>query len=261
MATVTLYTLLSVFLVSLVSLAGLFTLSLNERLLRKILFVLVSLAVGALLGGAFIHLIPEAFEKSADPLTTSLIIVAGIVVFFGFEKILHWHHYHGSEKEHCPRCEAPMDKKIHPMGYSILISDGIHNFIDGIIIAASYMVSIEVGIAATIAVIVHEIPQEFGDFGVLIHSGFSTGKALLMNFFSAFFAVLGAIFALAIGSNAEELVLWALPFAAGAFIYIAVADLLPELHKTTKISHSLVQILAIFVGLTAMILLLALDVQ
>ena|SRR3989344_890452 len=261
MTTVTLYTLASVFAVSLISLAGLFTLSLNERVLRKILFALVSLAVGALLGGAFIHLIPEAFEQSTNILTTSLLVVAGILTFFCFEKILHWHHYHGSEKEHCLEYEESLRKKIHPVGYSILLSDGIHNFIDGVIIAASYLVSIEVGIATTIAVVIHEIPQEFGDFGVLIHAGFSTGRALLMNFLSAFLAVLGAVFMLVLGSSAQPLVIWALPFAAGSFIYIAVADLLPELRKTTKITHSLVQILGIFIGLAAMVLLLGLDVH
>ena len=129
------------------------------------------------------------------------------------------------------------------------------------IIGASYLTSVEIGAAATIAVILHEIPQEFSDFGVLIHSGFSVKKALLINFVSALTAILGAIIALAVGARADEVVLWILPIAAGSFIYIAAADLIPELHKTKNIAHSILQLLAIIAGVGATLALLFLEIR
>lgn len=244
-----LYSFTSVIIVSLISLAGLLTLSLREDLLRKYIFILVSLAVGALLGDAFIHLIPEAFEKISNPTLISLGIIAGIFIFFILEKILHWHHDHGSE-EMTP----------HPTGSLILISDGVHNFIDGLIIGASYLISIEVGIATTIAVILHEIPQEIGDFGILLHAGYTKGKALWLNFLSALLAIAGMIVALSLGGATETFALWLIPLTAGGFIYIALSDLIPELQKIKTIKYSLIQLLAIAVGITAMVLLLILEI-
>ncbi len=242
-----LYSLASVIVVSLISLIGLFTLSLNEKLLKKYVFILVSLAVGALLGDAFIHLIPEAFEQIGNPTNLALAIVGGIFIFFVLEKFLHWHH-HGIE-DHAP----------HPIGNLILVSDGIHNLIDGIIIGASYLISIEVGIATTIAVILHEIPQEIGDFGVLLHAGYTKSKALWLNFLSALFAIVGVIIALILGTMTESLILWLIPVAAGGFIYIAMSDLIPELHKTKKFTYSVIQLIAISIGIGSMLLLLAIE--
>jgi zinc and cadmium transporter len=250
MISVYIYAISSVVLVSLISLIGLFTISLNKELLRKYVFVLISLAVGALLGDAFLHLIPEAFEKIADSTYVSIAIVGGILIFFIFEKVLHWHHHaHGEEHE----------ETIHTNARMILVSDSVHNLIDGLIIGASYLVSIEVGIATTIAVMLHEIPQEIGDFGILIHSGYTRVKALWFNFLSASFAVIGAIIALSFGKVTDSLILWLLPIAAGGFIYVAMSDLLPELHKNNNTSQSLVQFLAILTGIVAMLLLLFLD--
>ncbi len=246
--TIYLYSIVSVLVVSLVSLVGLFTLSLKDGLLQKYIFVLVSLAVGALLGDAFIHLIPEAFESISNPTTVALVIIAGIFLFFILEKALHWHHHPGYE-----------DHDHHPLGYLILVTDGLHNFIDGLIIVASYLVSVEVGIATTIAVILHEIPQEIGDFGVLLHSGYTKTKALWLNFVSALFAVAGAALALLLGSQVESLTTWLLPLAAGGFIYIAMSDLIPELHKTKKLKYSIIQLISIAVGVGAMVVLLALE--
>lgn len=239
-----LYALGSVLIVSLVSLAGIFTLTLREELLRKYIFLLVSLAVGALLGDAFIHLLPEGFAGIENATNVSLAVIAGILIFFVLEKVFHWHHH----------LEGEDISTIHPTGRMILVSDGIHNFIDGLIIGASYLVSVEVGIATTLAVILHEIPQEMGDFGVLIHSGYTTGKALWFNFLSALLAVFGTILALTVGST-EKLTLWLIPFAAGGFIYIAMSDLIPELHKTKNVSHSVLQFIAVLVGIGAMVLL------
>lgn len=260
MTSVALYSFGSVVLVSLISLIGVLALSLNETVLRKWILVLVSLAAGALFGDAIIHLIPEAFEESANPTLTSLLVIGGILLFFVLEKFLHWHHQHGHElkEEECTD-EEICDKTeghVHPVGYLIVVSDGFHNFIDGVILATSYFVSIEIGIATTIAIILHEIPQEIGDFGVLLHAGFSKMKALAINFLSALFAVLGVVVAFAFKEYAGVFASVVLPLAAGGFLYIAGSDLVPELHKTTRVSHSIVQLIGISLGVAAMVALL-----
>ncbi len=251
-----LYSILSVIAVSLVSLVGIFTLTLNDKILKKYVFLLVSLAVGALLGDSFIHLIPESFETIGNGTNVSLAVIAGILIFFILEKVLHWHHHHVCDEESDKELEA---SHIHPSGYMILISDGAHNFIDGLIIGASYLVSIEVGIATTIAVILHEIPQEISDFGILLHAGYTKMKALWLNFLSALASVFGAVLALIIGSSSEILTTWLIPVAAGGFIYVALSDLIPEMHKTKLIKHSILQVIAVVVGICAMLLLLKLE--
>jgi len=240
------YAFLSVLVVSIISLIGVFTFSLKEELLRKYIFIFISLAVGSLLGDAFIHLIPEALESSLNPVLISVLIIFGIIAFFILEKFLHWHH-HGEDKN---------KPHISPVGNLILFSDGVHNLTDGIIIGVSFIASVPVGIATTIAVILHEIPQEIGDFTVLLHSGYKKKRALWLNFLSALFAIFGVVIAFILGKAGEVFVIWILPIAAGGFIYIAVADLIPELHKTKEITHSILQIIAVFVGILAMIALL-----
>lgn len=249
MITIYLYAVGSVLLVSLISLVGVFTLSLKEETLKKYIGVFISLAVGALLGDAFIHIIPGAFEQSINSNVISSLVIAGILVFFILEKFLHWHH-HG---------EDATSTEIHPVGKLILVSDGIHNLIDGVIIGASFFISIPIGIATTLAVILHEIPQEIGDFAVLIHSGYSKNKALWLNFVSALLAVVGVVLALVFGSIAEASIVWLLPIAAGGFIYIAVADLIPELHKHEGGNNSVLQIIAVIVGVGLMLLLTFLE--
>jgi zinc and cadmium transporter len=243
------YTFISVAVVSIISLVGVLTLSVREEVLRKYIFVFMSIAVGALLGDAFIHLIPEAFAQSANPVFPSILVIGGILLFFSLEKLLHWHH-HGEDHE---------EPSIHPVGKLILVSDGVHNFMDGIIIGASFMVSVPVGVATTLAVILHEIPQEIGDFAVLLHSGYTKRQALWLNFLSALTAVLGAVVFFLLGSVAEASATWFLPIAAGGFIYIAMADLIPELHKTTEARYSLLQFFAVVSGVVAMIGLLFLE--
>ncbi|MBL7045704.1 MAG: ZIP family metal transporter [Parcubacteria group bacterium] len=234
----------SVFLVSLISLVGIATISFKTRVLERYVFIFVSLAVGALLGDAFIHLIPESFEALGDPKLTSFLVISGLFIFFVLEKVLHWNHSHKLHSHKHPH--------IKPLGTMALASDGIHNLLDGLIIGASYLVSIEVGVATTLAVMLHEIPQEIGDFGVLIHAGYSKMRALVLNFLSALLAILGAIIALLLGASSETLTNYIIPIAAGGFIYIAVADLIPELQKVTRIRSSLIQIVAAFVGVLAM---------
>ena len=265
MNVVALYALGSVALVSIFSFVGIFTLSMSGTFLKKSISFLVALSIGALLGDAFLHLIPEALEVSHSTTLVSLLILLGIFTFFLIEKFFHWHHgLHGAEdhhKEHCDMLDngATKSSSVKPLGNLILISDSIHNFIDGIVIGASYFISIEVGIATTIAVILHEIPQEMGDFGVMIHAGYTRMRALMLNFFSALLAVAGTLIALLIGSASQDLLIWVLPIAAGSFIYIASSDLIPELHNETSIKESIVQIIAMLIGVTAMYLLLFLE--
>jgi len=264
MATIYLYTFASVLLISLISLVGIFVLLVNERVLRKLVFLLVSLAVGAFLGNVFIYLIPEAFAESTNITLTSVLFIVGMLAFFVLEKFLHWQHSHVDKESayhhHEELKEVPNKGKIRPLGYMILASDGLHNFIDGIIIGTSYLISIDLGIATTVAVIIHEIPQEISDFGVLLHAGFSRARALFFNFLSALFAVGGALIALIASSGIEGFAGWVIPLAAGGFLYIAGSDLIPELHKTKDAKSSLLQFAAIVVGVLAMLLLLVLEI-
>ena len=241
------YALLGVIIVSLVSFVGISILSIGEEKVRKYIFLFVSLAVGALLGDAFIHLIPEAF-KTIAPLTAGLLIIGGLFIFFMLEKFMHWHH-HEDDSEHA----------VHPVGKLVLFSDGVHNFIDGVIIGISFLASIPVGIATTLAVILHEIPQEIGDFAVLLHAGYTKKRALWLNFLSALTAILGTLIAFAIGNAGESLTVWILPVAAGGFIYIAVADLIPELHKTKERKYFIFELLALIIGVLLMVSLFFLE--
>jgi zinc and cadmium transporter len=239
----TIYALSSVFLVSLVSLIGILFFALKRNTLNKTILFLVSLSAGSLFGGSFIHILPEVVEANGFGATVSLSILGGIIIFFIIEKIVHWRHCHiPTSKEH-PHHLAPMN----------LIGDGVHNFIDGIIIATSYLVNINIGIATTIAVLLHEVPQEIGDFGVLLHAGLSKRKALLYNFGSALMAVLGAVIGVAIGKSSEQFALLILPFAAGGFIYIAGSDLIPELHKECGRKDIFLHLSALLIGIVLML--------
>lgn len=242
------YTLLSVLIVSVLSLVGAITLSISSKKLHSFLIYLISLSAGTLLGDAFLHLLPESFESNAAQ--SSLLILLGITLFLFLEKIIHWQH-----------CHHVLDEKhIHPFAYTNLIGDGIHNFLDGIIIATSYLISIPAGIATTLAVCLHEIPQEIGDFGVLLHAGFSKKRALMLNFFSALAAVLGGILALIFSNSIPGLQQFLVPIAIGGFIYIAGSDLIPEIHKHShNLKSSLLQIIAFLVGIGIMYLLLFLE--
>jgi len=240
--TLIVYTFLSVIIVSLISLIGAFTLSINKKVLDRSIFLLVSLAVGALFGDAIIHLIPEAFASFENTTTPALLIIIGIFIFFILEKFLHWHHCHGTHDSNCD--------VVRPLGRIILFSDGVHNFLDGVIIGAAYLVSIEVGIATTFAIILHEIPQEIGDFGVLIHSGYTRARALFVNFLSALVAILGAGFALILGDISENVIPALIAIAAGSFLYIAGSDLVPELQKISDVKKSALQFIAIIIGVT-----------
>ncbi len=242
------YAIGSVILVSVVSLVGLFFYPVKSANPKKFLIYMVSFSAGALFGDVFIHLLPEAAERTGFTATLALYVLSGIVFSFIVEKIIRWRHCHLPTTHDHP----------HPVAFMNLVGDVFHNFIDGLIIGASYMASIPIGIATTLAVVFHEIPQEIGDFGVLLHGGFTRRKALLMNFLVALSAVLGAIVALLIGSVAEGLISFMLPFAAGTFIYIAGSDLIPELHKEPELPESIKQLFWFLAGIGVMLALLAL---
>ncbi len=232
----------STFLVSLLSFTGIFFLAMRAKQLKRIIFILVSFAVGALFGNTFFMLIPESFALIENTQMIGLLIVSGLVVMFILEKFIHWHHCHNVSHDHD---EAPL-------GYISLVTDSLHNFTDGVLIAAAWMASPEVGIATTLAVVVHEIPQEISDFGVLLHAGFSKRKALLLNFIAACTAIIGAVITVLLGSHMEKLIVFILPFAAGGFIYLAGSDLIPELHRESSVRKSLIQFTAILTGLVLM---------
>ena len=230
--------------VSLTSLIGLLTLPLEEQKIRSILLYFVSFSAGGLFADAFIHLIPEAAEKGLE-LKVPMYILSGIIASFILEKLIQWRHCHIPTSEEHP----------HPFAYMNLFGDGVHNFIDGVVVAGSYIASFPVGMATTLAVVFHEIPQEIGDYGVLLHGGFTKNKALLFNFLTALMAVFGALLALALSVYIENFTIFLLSFAAGEFIYIAGSDLVPELHKETKPSKSTLQLIAFIFGVLVLLCL------
>ncbi len=224
------------------------SLVLNDKVLRTVLIVLVAFAAGALLGDAFLHLLPEIVEirGGLDP-ATSFATLAGVSVFFVLEKGLHWHHSHIGHEE-----------TVHPVAVTNVVGDGLHNFLDGAIVAASFATSPTLGIATAIAVALHEIPQELGDFGILVHSGLQPKRALALNFVSGLAAIAGAVATLAF-APVEAIENAMVPFTAGAFIYIASTDLMPEIHKEPEPLKSVIQLLAFGCGVGVMAALLVIE--
>lgn len=239
----------AVFVVSLVSLIGVVTISAKKQLMNTLLPFLVALAAGTLLGNAVIHLIPESFEVLSEA-DFAYAFLVGILVFFVLEKALHWHHKHHATEEDCVDHSCKDHK---PEGYVlaplVILADAIHNILDGVVIAAGFMVSIEVGIATTIAVVLHEIPQEISDFSLLVHSGMSRFKALLFNFGSALTAFIGALTMIFLSASVEGITPYVVAATAGAFIYIAIGDLIPILNKERRLRESLIQVVVLIIGL------------
>ena len=239
------YTILSVLLVSLVSLAGLVTLSMSRKLLDRIMTYLVSFATGSLFGGALIHLLPEAYASASNPLHVSLWTIGGLATFFVMEKFFRWRHCH----------HPTTDEHVHPVVPMNIFGDGMHNFIDGVLIAISYSASIPLGISTTVAVLFHEIPQEISDYSILINGGLSMKKALLVNLMTASLALVGAMFALQMGKSITGFTDALVPITAGGFLYIAGSDLIPELHHNTDAKKSIIQLLMLIAGVTVMTIL------
>lgn len=235
------YIIIATVLISSGALIGIFTLAARKELVEKIVLFLVALSAGTLMGGAFLHLMPEALEGMSGTTLFSLVL-ASFVLFYFIEKALHWRHCHKG------KCE------IHSFGYINLIGDSIHNFIDGLIIAAAFIVDFRLGITTSLAIAFHEIPQEVGDFGVLLHAGFQRTKALILNFLVALIIVAGGIAGYFLARNLEELTIYFLPIAAGSFLYISASDLIPEIRQETNLKKSLISFTFFLVGIFIMYL-------
>jgi len=213
----------------------------KEGLLEKLLFVLIGFSAGALIGAAFLHLIPEAMEISATG-DVFLYVIFGFIIFFVLERYLHWRHCHEGT------CQ------VHAFTYLNLIGDGIHNFIDGLVIGASFTVNIHFGVITTLVIVFHEIPQEIGDFGVLVYGGMEKKKALLYNFISALTCVLGTAAGFYLSGRIGNFSAALLPFTAGGFIYIGACDLVPELHKEPQLKKSALAMFAFICGILFILL-------
>ncbi len=233
--------LVATFIVSIIAFVGILTFFLRQELLNKALLLLVALSAGGLVGGAFLHLIPEAIEKAGASLGIFLFLLLGFCLFFVLEQFLRWRHEHGTVH------------RVQPFSYLILISDSVHNFVDGLVIAASFIVSYPIGIVTTLAVALHEIPQELGDFGVLVYGGFTGRRALVFNYISAITAIVGGVTGYFLSSPMQDSIVYLLPFAAGNFIYIAAADLIPEIKHTTNLGRSAIHFCAFVAGLGIML--------
>ncbi len=231
------YALASAFGISLISFIGVLTLSFGQRYLLNIISHLMSFAAGTLLGNVFFHLVPKAISLHLNPLTIGSCILLGIFIFFILEKILHWHQAHSHPLQH-----------IKPFGIMNLLGDTLHNFIDGIALGVSYVVSLPLGISSTIAIALHEIPQEFSDFGILLHARFSVKKALWYNFLSGISAITGTLVVFFMYTTFAQSINFLIPFTAGGFIYIAASNLIPELHKDKGLWCSIMQIFLFLSG-------------
>ena len=234
-----LWILLTTIALSAVSLVGAFTLLLKEKLLNKLIHPLVAFSAGSLIGGAMLHLLPEAIELTGETKTIFIFAILGFTTFFALEQFIHWHHCH----------KAPSEHK-HPVTYMILVSDGVHNFLDGLAIGSAFMINTHLGIVTTFAIAMHEIPQEMGDFGILLNGGWKKTKALLFNFLSGLTMVLGGLIAYFFAKEID--ITYLLPFAAGNFIYIAASDLIPEVKHRDNIKQNLIHFITFILGVLLM---------
>jgi zinc and cadmium transporter len=227
-------------LMSAIALVGSLTLLLTERTLQRILSPLVAFAAGSLLGGAFLHMIPTALGKKTD-LAVSIWVLGGFTVFFVLEQFLHWHHCHRASSA----CKEPLT-------YLILIGDGLHNFLGGLAVAGTFLIDIRLGISTWVAAAAHEVPQELGDFGVLVHGGWSKGKALLLNVLSALTFLLGGLVTYVASFQID--IDFLVPFAAGNFLYIAASDLVPEVNKHRELTTNIIHFLSFTSGIALLLL-------
>ena len=223
-------------LMSAIAFVGGFAFLLNDSLLKKVLLPLVAFSAGSLIGGALFHMLPESIEHMGNGTAPYAWLAFGFLSFFALEQFLHWHHCHHS----------PSHYK-HPVTHLLLIADGVHNLIGGLAVGASFLIDIRLGIATWIAAAAHEVPQELGDFAVLVHGGWKKGKALFANFISALPFLLGGLIVYFVSTEMD--VAFLVPFAAGNFLYIAAADLIPEVKHSSKLSENIIHLIAFIAGL------------
>jgi len=217
---------------------------LKEELLDKLLLVLVALAAGGLIGGAFLHLLPRAIREYGSTNTVPLFayLIVGFCLFYVLEQFINWHHHHSTTH-------------YEPVSYLVLISDTIHNFIDGLVIAGAFLLGVDVGVVTAAAIALHEIPQEIGDFGVLVYSGFSRTHALVLNYLTQVTVIIGGLAGYYLSGIIEGTPLFLLPFAAGNFIYIASSDLIPEIKHEENVRTSMIYFVVFLLGISLMLLI------
>lgn len=238
------YIIISAFLVSLIALVGIILAPIKLEKLKKTLIYFVSFSVGALFGGAFFHMLPEIVSEKGFTFSISSLLLAGIILFFVLEKVIHWHH------------DLIITEHVHPLGIMSLVGGGFHNLLDGLVIGASFLINIPTGIAITTAIALHKVPKEMGWFGILVHAGFSKTKAITYNYLSSIFTIIGAVIALLMGNYIENIQFFIIPIAVGGFIYIAGSDLIPELHKEFTLKKALLQLISLIAGILLLAALL-----
>lgn len=235
-----------VFVISLLGITGGILLIYREKWAKLISKYLITFAIGALFGVAFLDLLPEAIGAIQSVENVLVYALVGILVFYLLEKTLLWYHHHSVE--HVWHGKHPPEEKAHPVGYLITFGDALHNFIDGLVIVAGFLVDIKLGVITSLAVLFHELPQEIGEFAILLHAKFSRAKIILYSLGAQMTALIGVLigfFYLPMFDNLEAVLL---AFAAGGFIYIASTDLLPETHRERDLSKSLLQIILLILG-------------
>jgi len=237
------WTLGATFAISLTAWTGVLTLFLQDELVDRLLLGLVALAAGSLIGGAFIHLLPRAIAESGggDTLPLFLWLLAGFCLFYVLEQFLNWHHHHAATHER------------EPVSYLVLVSDTLHNFIDGLVIAAAFLVDVSFGVTTSLAIALHEVPQEIGDFGVLVYGGFDRRQALVLNYLTQATVVLGGVVGIALDQYVTGVPVALLPFAAGNFVYIASSDLIPEIKGEADLQRSLLYFAVFLAGIVLML--------
>jgi len=230
------------FLMSCIALVGSVTLVLTQQTLERILLPLVAFAAGSLIGGALFHMIPAAVEAMDNAFALYVWLAAGFILFLALEQFLNWHHSHS---------QSPSEQE--PLTYLILIADAVHNFVGGLFVGASFLIDFRLGMVAWLAAAAHEIPQELGDFGVLVHGGWSKSSALVYNFVSALTFLAGGV--VAYFASTEIDVAFLIPFAAGNFLYIGAADLIPEIKKSHNIKTNVLHFIAFTLGISLLLAL------
>jgi zinc and cadmium transporter len=240
-----LYSLLAVFIVSALSLIGIFFFPFKGESLKKVLNFFVSVATGVMLGDAFLHLLPDIYERYGLETRVALFILLGIIIFFSLEKFVKWRHCHE------PDCE----EHNHSLATNNIVGETLHNLLDGAIIAGSFFASPALGVTTTLAVVAHEIPHEVGNFAVLLHSGLDKRKALTYNMLSALAAFVGVGLVGLIGPRINNFYLFILPLTVGGFIYVAGSDLVPELHRETRLFEGVNQLLGLILGILIMLIM------
>lgn len=238
------YILSAVLLVSGISLIGAVGLLFNREVLSRWMPWVVAFAAGSLLGVSFFDLIPESVEHL--PETYMVYILAGILGFLLLEQVIHWHHEHGEN------CSEHNHTRVHATGYLVALGDGIHNFLDGVLIASTFLIHPALGWSTTLSIILHEIPQEISDFGVLLHSGFKAPQAILVNLLSALTAVVGGLAGYFFLSHLESAIPYAIAIGAGGFIYISLVDLFAEVRSGKGVVGRISRILMVILGIVVM---------